>query len=421
MGKRKTVWFSTTEGQDEAAYLRKMAADGWILEDMTHLAYVFREDEPQNYFYQLERREAYLSEEEREKLAAEGWQEVCHYELYYIYCKDGTGIDEAVIEPQIVQKELDRKIREEEERRKQSMTMGVVTLVIAVVIALLIGGFSKILIFPLLLLCMCVLPRMALDHAASNRRIRKLEEKKEDLADGTYEKEDEYRPNRRLWQVIGVVVLLILIGCDLYYRGNFNEKGFTLPEEISYAEVPAVRLERLIDEPLIRTGTAFDPSLEGLRFETDRAKTLSYDIDKEWGQIKNCGTDYRYIPGMKKKLRTKQQMQNAEGAEWELDTMYTHYRSKKIAESDFSAEVKHEIELEKHFQKEGIHFPEIEACAAENDFFDELHICRRDFTETTKYHFVCRKGTQLMTVDYHGDDRTEAILTEVEKVFRTQK
>ena len=120
MEKKKTVWFSSLADCDEAAYLRKMAADGWILEDMTHLSYRFREDAPQNSFYQIENRESSLSEEERETLAAEGWQEVCHYELCYVYVKNGEGLAEETIQPQITEKELDRKIQMEEGLRQES-------------------------------------------------------------------------------------------------------------------------------------------------------------------------------------------------------------------------------------------------------------------------------------------------------------
>lgn len=221
--------------------------------------------------------------------------------------------------------------------------------------------------------------------------------------------------------ILLIAAIVFSLGRKIYYMENFNEKSFPLPTEISYAEVPAVRLENLIDELLTWTGTAFDPSLEGLRFEPDRAKTFSYDIDKKYGQIKNFGTDYKHIPGIEKKIETRQQMQNVEGIEWELDTMYTRYSGVKEAEGGFSAEVKADAEWEEYWKKKEIDIPKSEPLPVGNAFFDELHVCRAVWTEETDYHMVCRKGAQLMEVDYQGDDRTDAILKEVEEVFLAQK
>ena len=70
-------------------YLKEMAEQGLRLEDMTHLKYIFREDEPQHLRYRIEELEHAPTDEERAEYAKDGWQEVCHYELDYRRCQEG--------------------------------------------------------------------------------------------------------------------------------------------------------------------------------------------------------------------------------------------------------------------------------------------------------------------------------------------
>ena len=69
-------------------YLKEMAEQGLLLEDMTHLKYIFREDEPQHLRYRIEELEHAPTDEERAEYAKDGWQEVCHYELDYVFAKE---------------------------------------------------------------------------------------------------------------------------------------------------------------------------------------------------------------------------------------------------------------------------------------------------------------------------------------------
>ena len=64
-GKRIKRWRTGATKLQGAAYLRDMAEQGWILEDMNHLMYIFREEEPRYLRYRLEERESVLTEEER--------------------------------------------------------------------------------------------------------------------------------------------------------------------------------------------------------------------------------------------------------------------------------------------------------------------------------------------------------------------
>ncbi|MBR3993614.1 MAG: DUF2812 domain-containing protein, partial [Anaerotignum sp.] len=115
-GKRITRWKTGATKLQGAAYLREMAENGWILEDMNHLTYSFREDEPRYLKYRMENPERALTEEELAEYAKDGWQKVCHYELEYVFVKERDPFEEDTEEErQEVLEELDRQIRLEKE------------------------------------------------------------------------------------------------------------------------------------------------------------------------------------------------------------------------------------------------------------------------------------------------------------------
>ena len=87
-GKHITRWKTGATKLQGAAYLREMAEQGWILEDMNHLMYTFREEEPQYLKYRILDRDCVMAAEEREAYEKDGWTEVCHYELEYVFVKE---------------------------------------------------------------------------------------------------------------------------------------------------------------------------------------------------------------------------------------------------------------------------------------------------------------------------------------------
>ena len=89
-------------------YLKEMAEQGLLLEDMTHLKYIFREDEPQHLRYRIEELEHAPTDEERAEYAKDGWQEVCHYELDYVFAKECSA-DEPEVSQEAVLRDLDKK------------------------------------------------------------------------------------------------------------------------------------------------------------------------------------------------------------------------------------------------------------------------------------------------------------------------
>jgi hypothetical protein len=119
-GKHITRWKTGATKLQGAAYLKEMAEQGWILEDMNHLMYTFREEEPQYLKYRILDRDCVMAQEEREAYEKDGWTEVCHYELEYVFVKEREPFEEDTEEEkQEVLAELDRQIRLEKATNRE--------------------------------------------------------------------------------------------------------------------------------------------------------------------------------------------------------------------------------------------------------------------------------------------------------------
>lgn len=414
----KRLKSAATETQG-AAYLREMAEQGHILEEMNHLWYIFREDAPAYLQYRLETRERVLSEEERAAYAADGWQEVCHYELEYVFAKEIDVFTPAEeIQPEEVVQALDRKIEiERKDMRFQKWSI-LATVVFVGVAALAVFGFSgeaagfvgKVFLrYALLLLLVLLLGK---------RSIRKMQQEKEDVLTGDIpEKYTDWRGNRRT--AIALLAVMVVGFCGwLFYECEWNEKTFDLPQTISYAEIPAVRLENLTEETLTRAGESIDPDMEGIRVSADFMEGSMYEIRKEMGGFDNYAVDCRWLLQTEKKLETKQCMQTEDGTELNLDTMYERYRSENTAEKVYLETVLAEERWEEEFDT-----PKREILSPETDVFDDLHVYRRDWTNEISYYILCRQGNQLMELDYSSKQELdlERMLAEVEQVFAAQR
>ncbi len=105
-------------------YLREMAEQGYILTGMNHLTFRFREDEPQYLRYKMETLERFLDEKERAAYAAEGWQEVCHYELEYVFAKERDPfalVDEDMRTAEDIAAEIDQQIEKTQKDNRFSL------------------------------------------------------------------------------------------------------------------------------------------------------------------------------------------------------------------------------------------------------------------------------------------------------------
>ena len=118
-GKHITRWKTGATKLQGAAYLKEMAEQGWILEDMNHLMYTFREEKPQYLKYRILDRDCVMAQEEREAYEKDGWTEVCHYELEYVFVKEREPFEEDTeLQRQEVAEEIDRQLKQDLDMRK---------------------------------------------------------------------------------------------------------------------------------------------------------------------------------------------------------------------------------------------------------------------------------------------------------------
>ena len=141
-GKRIAKWKSSRILGE--VYLKDMAEQGLLLEEITPLRYFFREGEPQHLWYRIEEPEHALREEERADYAKEGWQEVCHYGLEYVFAKEGDAFGDVPEEWQaMVQEGLDARMEAERKNlrsvRLKIFIMVAMTATIALALWFLIG------------------------------------------------------------------------------------------------------------------------------------------------------------------------------------------------------------------------------------------------------------------------------------------
>lgn len=414
--KRIKRWKSGGDLQ-KAAYLQEMAEQGLLLEDMGYYQFIFREGEPQFLQYRVEERESVLTEEEKAAYAEEGWQEVCHYELEYIFVRERDPFaEDAAANAAEIAAELDEKIALEKKNERTNRYGQLAAIGIGLIAVFSISGFSGRALYLAIQFLVRFLPWILLAFVLSRRRTKKLQREKEEVLNGNISDDyTDWRKGRRATFIL-ITMLVVGLGVWVYYASDFNEKTFDLPQEISYEEIPAVRLEMLTEEKLVRAGESIDPSKEGIRMNAAFWEGNMYDIQKEMGGFENYGIDYRYLLKTEEKVETKQCMQTEDGMELNLDTMYYRFRSERDAVMQYNDRLEREEEMADVWKEIGV--PPSEIVSMESGVFDVLHICR---TGELIYHIICRQGKQVMEVKYSGNTEIEAILKEIDAVFTAQE
>ena len=421
-GKHITRWKTGATKLQGAAYLKEMAENGWILEDMNHLAYSFREDEPQYYRYRIEERESYLTEEEQAEYEKNGWQEVCHYEREYVFVKEREPFEEDTeIQRQEVAEEIDREITQVKKNNKIYALFFVITFLIAFVILAMSVGVSVFNRDTLMAFVTQLGPNFLIILGGGWMAMRRLRKKKERVMEGDIPEEyTDWRSNRRT-TIFLVAVLLIGLGVWVYYVSGFNEKTFDMPSEISYKEIPAVRLENLVDEPLTRTGESIDPKMEGFRVNSDMFAGVMYNNQKKMGGFDNYGVDHRFLMKTKEKVETHQCMMTADGIELNLDTDYSYFRDIRDVGVRYIELCMEEEQMDEYWREQGMDFPAAQEISVESERIDNLHVCRTDWTNEIAYHVVANKGSQLLELHYSGKDLdVKRLLHETAKMFDAQ-
>lgn len=415
-GKRIKKWKSA--GTLGEVYLKDMAEQGFILEEMTALQYIFREDEPRHLRYRIEEREHLLTDAERAEYAKEGWQEVCRYELDYVFAREGSA-DEPEVSQETILKDLDTQMQQEKESIRQNK---IGLLLVPIVLAVCVLAKGRLSADTFLILLRYVVPVVVISFGGAYLRIRKLRSLKERTQDGDIPQEyTNWRKNRAATAFL-IFVCVVGLGAFVFYEGDFNDKTFDLPTEISYAAVPAVRLEQLIDAPLTRCGDSIDPSQEGFHMNTDTVGGIVYQSQKRMGALYNYGVAHRFEPRTKENLETKQYMQSEDGEEFRLKTQYRSFRFEKDAKQAYQSGVEEESASEKRWQEEESDFPSAEEILGDSTLYADVHACRTDWGKSVSYHLLYRDGERLMELQYNGQDLDpEQLLTETERVFAAQE
>ena len=421
-GKHITRWKTGATKLQGAAFLREMAENGWILEDMNHLTYSFREGEPQYLTYRLAERESYLTEEERAEYEKNGWQEVCHYEREYVFVKERDPFEEDTEEQkEEIIRDLEQKIELEQTTERRTRHGQLIVVGIGMISLFLVLGFSKETGFAVFRFFIRFAPWILIAYFASRKRTKELRQEQDRVREGDIS--DEYTDWRKGRRVTVFLVLAVVLGMGawVYYAADFNEKTFDMPSEISYKEIPAVRLENLVDEPLTRTGESIDPKMEGFRVNPDMFAGVMYNNQKNMGGFDNYGVDHRFLLKTKEKVETYQCMRTEDGIELRLDTEYYYFRDIRDAGPQYIEFCVTEEQMDAYWREQGMDFPVAQEISVESERIDNLHVCRTDWTNEIAYHVVANKGSQVMELHYNGKDiDVKRLLHETAKMFDAQ-
>lgn len=401
-------WKGGMDPVQAAQFLHDMAAEGWILDEVGYLLYVFREEEPQELTYRVVTMKEAATGEELAQYEAEGWKVAGNWEEQYIFVRERDFWTDDALERQIAVEEIDRRLERENTDRKATLTLGVVIFVFFGIILFMQYGTDIFFEDMGKELLVQLGPNLLLLFGGGwlvNRRLRK---KKERMLEGeSVSARDADWRGSRIRTIAILAVGFFLIGWGLYLEAGWNEKITDLPQEIDYAEVPAVRLENLEDGEIIRIG-------EDVKTQKADVLDMYGPAFLGWHSYDNAVRDHRMLIIMKE-TETEQRMRPRDGnAEIELSTDYCDFLFEFMAEKQYKENLEWENDI-----FEGDHRWDARV-VQEMDAFDETHICKKKFTGEAILHILCRQGKQVMELDYTGQAEPERILEEVAKVFAAQ-
>ncbi|MBQ9091177.1 MAG: DUF2812 domain-containing protein [Anaerotignum sp.] len=401
-------WKGGMDSVQTAQFLHDMAAEGWILDEVGYLLYVFREEEPQELTYRVVTMKEAATGEELAKYEAEGWKKAGNWEEQYVFVKERDLWTDDGLEHQMMVEEIDRRLEREKTDRKATGILGLVLFVFFGIMLFLQYGTDMFFEGLGVELLVQLGPNLVLLFAGGWLVSRRLRKKKERMLDGetVSARDTDWRGSRiRTAAVIAVGVLLI--GWALYLETGWNEKQYDLPQEISYEDIAAVRLEKLENAPLIRIGGSYEKQREWAKqYYGSYAHFHIYD---------NTVTEHRALI-LEKRTETDQKMKKGEdGIAIVLRTDHHKFITESLAKKQFQED----LEWENEFYENHVNW-ERELLEKYEVGFDELHACWRDFGEEADIHILCRQGKQVMELNYDGQAEPERILEEIEKVFAAQ-
>ena len=256
------------------------------------------------------------------------------------------------------------------------------------------------------------------------RKKAELEEQRQLQEEGRWDADDIDWQGKRVRNTVLIGVFAVMVLAAGYYGCNMNEKAFDMPEKVSYAELPVVRVEELQKGDWERYGVPVDLSREGvgIRNGTDFQKNNEYRDAKFWSRVQNYGVEYKNLPMAERKVYMTQYMEEENTGELTgLQTQYWNYRLELLAERKFE-------KLSEKMGRAGIYSgAELDWVDAKRKILDipkgtldEVIVCKITGEKGERLQILAREGDQLMEMKYKGNVDVEKILLEIDCVFASQ-
>ncbi|MBR6543053.1 MAG: DUF2812 domain-containing protein [Anaerotignum sp.] len=417
------------DGLRAQAYFSDMARRGLFLDEIGQIYYYFKESEPKEIRYATQVFTDYPVESELEEIAAKGWQIVCRWEKEFVFATEDMTIPDLYDHLEIERLEVERQILATETNGKKPDWFIIVTILIPFVYAIYLNGLKAESLMVAagrswhwiaILLFGYGFNRFS--RKKLKRKQAELEEQRQLREEGRWDDDDVDWHTKRVKNTVFIVLAALSAVIVGYYACNMNEETFDMPEKVSYAELPVVRVEELQKGDWERYGLPVDLSREGfgIRNGTDFQKNNEYRDAKFWSRVQNYGVEYKNLPVAERKVFMTQYMEEKNTGELTgIQTQYWNYRMERLAEMNF------EKLKEKVVQGEGMYSgAELDWIDAKREIMnipegtlDELVVCKITGEKGERLQILAREGTQLMEMKYKGTVDVEKILLEINRVF----
>ncbi|MBR2383462.1 MAG: DUF2812 domain-containing protein [Anaerotignum sp.] len=420
------------DGLRAQAYFQDMARRGLFLDEIGYLYYYFREDEPKEIRYATQVFSEYPKQEELEEVSEKGWKMVCRWEKEYVFFTEDMTIPDLYDHLEIERLEVERQILATETNGKKPDWFMIVMTLIPFIYVIYRNGFnaeSFMIVAGRVWHWIAILLFVVVFNFFARKRLKRkraeLEEQRQLREEGRWDDDDiDWRSKRARNTVLIAVVAAAVLAMG-YYGCNMNEKAFDMPDAISYAELPVVRVEALQEGDWKRAGEPVDLSREGfgIRNGTDFQKNNEYRDAKFWSRVQNYGVEYKNLPVASRKVYMTQYMEDRLTGELTgMQTMYWDYRLESLATRKF------EKLIDKVEHGGGLYSgAELDWTDAKREILeipkgtlDELIVCKLTGEKGERLHIRAREGDQLMEMKYKGAVDVEKILTEISRVFASQ-
>ena len=420
------------DGLRAQVYFNDMAQRGLFLDEIGQIYYYFREGEPKEVRYATQVFSDYPAQSELDEISAKGWKLVSRWEKEFVFATEDMNIPDLYDHLEIERLEVERQILATESSMKKPDWFIIVMVLIPLVYAIYRNGFN---VESLMVAAGRTWHWIAIllfgygfnrfNRKRLQRKKTELEEQRQLQEEGRWDNDDVDWQGKRVKNTVLIVIVAVATVVVGYYACNMNEETFDMPEKVSYAELPVVRVEELQKGDWKRAGEPVDLSREGfgIRNGTDFQKNNEYRDAKFWSKVQNYGVEYKNLPVAERKVYMTQYMEEQQtGKLTGIQTQYWNYRMEWLAERKFEklaedvgtgAGIYSGAELDwTDAERELIDIP--------NGNFDEVVVCKLTGEKGERLHILAREGTQLMEMKYKGNVEIEKILLEINRVFYSQ-